>query len=323
MKKTMMLAFGFFVALTLTGCSSDLSSEEAKEVVENFVNTTLMQPGTTATVKEVTEENDMYKVVVLAGGQEITSYLTEDGKMFFPNAMNIEEMTKSNEGKAEAAASAKAAELKDAVKQEVPVVELFVMSHCPFGTQMEKGIIPVVETLGDSIDFQLKFVNYAMHAKKELDEQMVQYCINKEEPAKLLPYLRCFLEDETGTESCLASVGVDVDDNESCIEDTDEEYNVTAGFEDKSTWVNDRFPKFLTHNDDNLKYGVQGSPTLVINGKKANAARDPKSLMDSICAGFETAPAECETEMTSDQPSAGFGWAGAAPAAGGGAECES
>jgi hypothetical protein len=325
MKKTFILAFGFFVALLLTGCSmgGDLSEEEAKQVAEDFINSTLMPPGGTATVKEVSEENDMYKIVVSANGQEITSYLSEDGKMFFPNAMNIEEASKAKEEQAVTESAAKAAELADMEKKEVPVVELFIMSHCPFGTQMEKGIIPVVETLGDKIDFQLKFVNYAMHAKKELDEQMVQYCVKQEEPTKLIQYLRCFLEDETGTQSCLASTGVNVAKNNACIAATDKEFGVTTGFEDKTTWVNSRFPKFMTDNDDNLKYGVQGSPTLVINGKKVGASRDAKSLMDLICGGFETAPEECSTPMSSDQPAPGFGWSGAAPATGGGAECGS
>ncbi len=322
MKKTLSLAFGILIALGLSGCSvGEVSEEEAKEIVQEFISTTLVQPGTVIEVKEVEEMDDLFKITVVAGGQEIVSYLTEDGKMFFPNGMNIEETKKQREEQIVAAEKTKQEELKSVEKKDVPVVELFVMSHCPFGTQMEKGIIPVVETLGDKIDFQLKFVDYAMHQKKELDQQMVQYCINEEEPEKFLPYLRCFLEDETGTESCLASTGIDVTKNESCVAATDKEFDVTKGFEDKSTWENGRFPQFMIHAEDNVKYGVQGSPTLIINGKKANVARDSKSLMDAICAGFETQPKECETEMSSDQPASGFGWSGAAPASGGGAEC--
>ena len=36
-------------------------------------------------------------------------------------------------------------------KKEKPEVELFVMSHCPFGTQIEKGMLPVARLLGDKI----------------------------------------------------------------------------------------------------------------------------------------------------------------------------
>ena len=65
-------------------------------------------------------------------------------------------------------------------KSDKPVVELFVMSHCPYGTQTEKGILPVVNLLEDKIDFSVKFVYYAMHGETELQEQTRQYCIQKE-----------------------------------------------------------------------------------------------------------------------------------------------
>ena len=52
--------------------------------------------------------------------------------------MNIEEVvTKVAEQKI-AAEKSKEAELKDLVKSAKPKVELFIMSHCPYGTQMEK-----------------------------------------------------------------------------------------------------------------------------------------------------------------------------------------
>jgi len=73
-------------------------------------------------------------------------------------------------------------------KKDVPEVELFVMSHCPYGTQMEKGILPVVELLGDKIDFKIRFVYYAMHGEKEVNEEARQYCIQKEQKDKFISY---------------------------------------------------------------------------------------------------------------------------------------
>ena len=87
---------------------------------------------------------------------------------------------------------ASAAEVK---KNDKPTVELFVMSHCPYGTQIEKGIIPAIEALGDKVDFNLKFCSYAMHGEQELREELNQYCIQKEQKDKLLPYLKCFLKE--------------------------------------------------------------------------------------------------------------------------------
>ncbi|MBU3941884.1 MAG: hypothetical protein KKF74_03150, partial [Nanoarchaeota archaeon] len=47
-------------------------------------------------------------------------------------------------------------------KKDKPEVELFVMSHCPYGTQIEKGMLPVARLLGDKIDFNIRFCSYAM-----------------------------------------------------------------------------------------------------------------------------------------------------------------
>ena len=71
-------------------------------------------------------------------------------------------------------------------KKEVPVVEAFVMSHCPYGTQFEKGFVKVWDVLGKKADFEVKFCDYAMHGKKEIDEQLLQYCIQEDSKAKFL-----------------------------------------------------------------------------------------------------------------------------------------
>ena len=58
----------------------------------------------------------------------------------------------------------------------------------------------------------------------------------------------------------------------------------------------------------NDKYGIGGSPTLVINGAQANSGRDSVSYLRTICAAFNDAPEACNTELSSAQPSPGFGY---------------
>ena len=187
-------------------------------------------------------------------------------------------------------------------KTDKPVVELFIMSHCPYGTQIEKGIIPAVKTLGDKIDFQLKYVNYAMHGEKEIKEQLNQYCIEKEySKDDLISYLECFLIDDDG-EGCLVDYDV-----EACVAETDEEFGIMKDFADKTTWKGN-FPSFNLHNADNLKYSVGGSPTLIINGAKPNAGRDSASLLAAMCYAFSEAPEECDVELSSESPAPGFGY---------------
>lgn len=206
-------------------------------------------------------------------------------------------------------------------KKAVPEVELFIMSHCPYGTQTEKGMLPVMQLLGDKADIKVKFVDYAMHDKKELDEQLVQYCIQEEQESKYLTYLECFLE-EGNTDECLAETKIDTDDLDKCVLATDNEFKVTELYNDKSTWSGGRFPQFNIHKVENEKYGIKGSPGLAVNGVKIDSfGRDPASLLTIVCQAFKEKPAECDEPLNSASPSAGFGFnaasAAAAPAAGG------
>ncbi len=321
MKKYLGIAL-VFGAVFLTGCTH-MTEEAAEERALTFINTVLMAPGTSASIKKVEAESEMFKITVDAGGKEIISYMSEDGKMFFPSVMDIDKMTAEKT----AGAAGTPAATPEVAKAEKPVVDLFIMSHCPFGTQMEKGIIPVVKQLGETIDFNLKFVNYAMHGEKEVKEELNQYCIEKDQNAKMMPYLECFLGTdggETAGETCLAETEIDRDALAACTEATDKEFNILANLADKENWLNGRFPKFMTHDAENKKYGVQGSPSLVVNGAKVSSGRDSASLMKLICSSFETQPKECEKEMSNAAPTPGFGWkeapvnAGAASASCGG-----
>ncbi len=311
MKKIIFL--GLILVVVATGCTKlgskttekVLTLEEAKAKAVEFVNTNLMQPGSTVSIKEASEEDGMYKLVInMSSGQEVTSYITKDGKKFFPQVMDIAEIEGKNQNADQPDSQPQAA--ANVPKAEKAKVELFVMSHCPYGTQIEKGILPAVKTLGDKVDFELKFCDYAMHGKKELDEQLNQHCIQKNEPNKLYSYLDCFLEADDGA-GCLIKTKINTSKLNVCVKAIDQEYKVTELFNDKSTWTSGRFPQFNVDKTDVTKYGVKGSPGLVINGEKISSGRDAASLLKVICNGYENPPAECLTELSSAAPSPGFG----------------
>lgn len=317
MKKTIVLLIA--LSFILAGCAAKnkvtiIKPEDAKTKMEKFINDNLVQPGTKATIKEITEENGLFKVKVDLEGKEIISYLSQDGKIFFPQYMDIAEVEKKAAESKNNATTTDANTSKEMVKNNKPVVELFVMSQCPYGTQIEKGILPVVDLLGSKIDFKLKFVNYAMHGELELNEEMLQYCINKEEPAKYENYLKCFLKEGKSAD-CLKSTGVNTSKNSTCVAATDKEFKVKEKFADKTTWSGGQYPPFDIFKADNEKYGVQGSPTLIINGVQSDAGRDSASLLTAICAGFTKAPAECSKTLSSETPAPGFGEATASEGA--------
>ncbi len=287
---------------------TDVGLEGAKTKVADFVNGNLLPPGMKAEIKEAVKENDLYKVTITVGKQDVATYLTMDGKKFFPEGMDTEVAKKDD-------ASAQAAAPKEIPKSDAPTVELFVMSYCPYGTQMEKGILPVVKTLGSKIKYSLKFVDYAMHGDKEIAENLRQYCIEKTQPARLSAYLTCFLKKGEGTsDACLKVAGVASATVDNCVKQTDDHLSITKDAADKEKWSNPQFPPFNVNKDDNAKYAVQGSPTLVINGVVAESGRDSASILKTICGAFNTAPKECAAKLSATAPAAGFG-EGAAPAA--------
>lgn len=297
-----------------------ISTEAAKTRAEEFVNKFLMQGGSKATIKEITSEYGLYKLKIDITSDVVESYLTKDGKFFFPQALNVDEISAAKTG-AGAAAGATGATAEQAApsatvtkKNDKPTVELFVMSYCPYGTQIEKGMLPVAEALGNKIDFNLKFCNYAMHGEKELKENMVQYCIMKDQGSKFNSYLGCFLEAGDSA-SCLDKTGIDKSSLDSCVSKTDSAFKVMDNFTNKVGYQGS-YPSFDIYKADNAKYNVGGSPTLIINGEDIQSGRDSASLLATICSAFNNPPKECSTKLSSTAPAAGFGTGAAAAGTG-------
>jgi hypothetical protein len=93
----------------------------------------------------------------------------------------------------------------------------------------------------------------------------------------------------------------------SCISQTDQTYKITQSYNDKSTWLNGNFPKFDIYTDLNKKYGVEGSPTVVINDLVVNVERSPEKFKEAVCQAFKTPPAECSQKLPEETTSPGFG----------------
>lgn len=301
----LLVVIAVILGIALYGKKGNLKPEEARVKVENFVNTYLMSGGAKVTVSNVTESYGLYKMTIKIGAEQtVDSYVSKDGKLFFPQALDVAKTMGDAGGNLNSGDQAEETPV-NVPKTSKPEVELFVMTHCPYGTQMEKGILPAIAALGKKVDFEIKFNDYAMHGEKELDESLKQYCIQKEQESKYTEYLTCFLKS-SDTASCLASTKIDTKKMDSCVAKTDKEYKVKENFKNNVDFKGS-YPSFNVYKEDNAKYNVGGSPTLVINGTEVSAARDSASLLKTICSAFEEAPEECNTVLSSASPAAGFG----------------
>lgn len=280
---------------------TDIGIEGAKGKVEKFIKENTPNGGEGITIKETIkdEPTGLYKVTIEANKQEIIAYITKDGSRFFPQSVDL------NAKVDDAAKQAQAPEKTEAEnKSDVPVVDLFVMSYCPYGLQMEKGVLPAVEALGNKIKFNLKFVDYTLHGPKEVTENVNQYCVQKTQPAKLGAYLKCIWKSSTSTSAaCLKTAGINAATIATCVADTNKKFSPT----EKSMGLD---------KEETVKFGVQGSPTLVINGTTVASGRDSASVLKAICSGFTTAPKECQAKLSAVSPGAGFDDQAAAAASG-------
>jgi len=269
-----------------------VSKEKAGENILNFATS----QGMTAEVVSVTSEGSFYKVVLVIDGNDIPVYVTKDGKYFTSSLIPLTSEDKTSDTPAPDTSTQ---EIPKSVK---PSVELYVFTYCPYGTQAEKGIIPVVELLGDKIDFSIRQIG-AMHGEYEKIEAERQLCIEKNYPTKFLNYLTEF----NGNANIGACNGVDT-----CVNPLINAIYTKLGI--SATKINacmtsDGVALYSAEEENSQSQGVSGSPTLIINGVKANSGRDSASYLDTICQAFSdgSVPTECGQQLSSVSPSPGFG----------------
>ena len=79
--------------LNISGSSpsveSSINLDEAADTAVDYINTNLLQPGTTATLQSKSDRGDLYNVKIDIGGREYDSYVTKDGKLLFPNSVDL------------------------------------------------------------------------------------------------------------------------------------------------------------------------------------------------------------------------------------------
>lgn len=67
----------------------EISLGEAENTALNYVNTYLLQPPFAAEIASSAEVDDLYKITLTVAGENVDSYLTKDGKLFFPQGFEV------------------------------------------------------------------------------------------------------------------------------------------------------------------------------------------------------------------------------------------
>ena len=146
-----------------------------------------------------------------------------------------------------------------------PTLELFVMSHCPYGVQAEEKLIPIVKKFGDAIDFKLQFIAQekegtstqditpfiSLHGYPEVAEDIRQLLIAQEYPDRYLDYILCRGKKlDKSWEACAEKLGINV-------------VKIQALFD--TSEAAQLFHENIARAAD---LGIKASPTILVDGHK-------------------------------------------------------
>jgi len=278
------------------GMSKD---EVAKKAVDYINSNELAQ--SEVTLISVSEESGLVKIKIKVDANEVDSYVTKDGKLLFPYVYNIAEVKDDTADNSGAASTTTAASCDALTKVDKPVLEAYVVARCPFGLQMQRAMadaINSVPSLADSL--KVRYMGAisngkitAMHGDAEAQENLRQICIREEQPAKYWSYVGCQMK-ATGTEkACETSTGVDSAKLASCISDP---------------------KKGLAYAkvdfDLNDKYGVTGSPTLILGAARVSESgfggRSSDGVKSIVCCASKNQPSFCSTKLNTAAAASSF-----------------
>ncbi|MGC9310645.1 MAG: DsbA family protein [Candidatus Aenigmatarchaeota archaeon] len=253
-------------------------------------------------------DTGMYQIVISIGygGSENTyeSYISRDAELLCPTgiltgeyAAQIAERMEVEEEMAQMTAEEKCAEM---TKTDSPVLEAYVVSMCPYGLQMQRIMAEIVKKAPEAANYlKVRYIGSvvdgkvtAMHGDTEAQENLRQICVREEQSDLYWAYVGCFMK-EGKTDACLTEAGIDTEALDVCM--SDPEKGIAYAQED-----------FSKSNS----YGVTGSPTLIMNGKRVSefdfGGRTAQAVKMTLCCGFNSEPEFCSTEMTTASAAAGL-----------------
>ena len=257
-----------------------MTANDAAKKAINYINDYLLQRQGVANLTSVSGgDNGLYNLKFTISGRAYDSYVTTDGKLLFPSAVD---MTQTPQ------VTTTQPETFEPKKTDKPVAQLFVMSFCPYGTQAENAMKPVVDLLGSKTSIEPHFIVSisgttisSLHGDYEANEDQRQACIWKNYGQATFWTYVAYLNSncnkgnlDTCWKDAAKTAKVDTTKIENCAK--------TEGLT-------------LMKAEEALSQqnGVSGSPTLIINGATYNGARTAEAYKQAICSAFNKQPTEC------------------------------
>jgi len=268
------------ILVLVSESGSGISADTAGEKTVAFLN---QQTGGGVELVEVIAQANIYEVTVSYQGQEIPLYITRDGENLVQGLTPLDAT--------DTPAPQQNPEPTNIPKSDKPDVELYVWSYCPYGVQAQGPLAEVASLLGNSINTKT-FMYYDGHGAYETQQNKIQACIQTVAPEKYWNYAAKFVSDIYPV--CGQSKDIDCDLTESTT------LMDSLGIDSAAvlSCVDTQGAQLIAADSASAQSkGVTGSPTVIINGVKAQVARTPEAIKTAICSAFNTAPAECGEQL--------------------------
>ena len=291
-----------------------LDKQVVADKVKAFIKDNFLSKTDKIEIPDIQEENNLYVLKTKINGQEQNFYVTKDGALFFPQMLDLNPPAD-----------------RSFPKTDKPSVDLYVMSFCPYGNNAEDQMKPVIDALGDKINFHLHYIIYSnyqgedycltedmkycsMHTASEVKEDIRELCVAKYQPDKLWDFVLKVNTDTNATkvekdwEGIAEKVGLDVDKVKTCQKEEG-----TKLLDQEMALTNKTYPveKPRAHRASSGHYQtaikIQGSPTLVINGMIYDGKTSVADYQEAICSAFNNPPAACQKALgeAKNNPSSG------------------
>jgi len=154
-------------------------------------------------------------------------------------------------------------------------LQVFIMSDCPYGRKAGEALKGIVDNFKDLIDYEVHYIASeqgdgfrSLHGQYEVDENIIQLCVNEHNPTKFIDYLYCRSTKgvrDKDWKDCGNEVSVDIDKIQTCFD-------------------NDQ-GKELLRQDIKIAQdlGVTASPTWLANNRYKFGGIDAEAVKNSFC----------------------------------------
>lgn len=300
-----------------SGLFGTLSADAAGNKAVNYINDNYLKTTGKAVFESASSDSTLYlvkfKVTMQGKTQEDSAYVTKDGKYLFPQMQGIPiDLTQSAATAASSSGGGNKATTAAALKKsDKPLVEAFIVSSCPYGLQMQRVLANVVQNIpAAKSNIKVEYIGSvsngkitSMHGDEEAQENLRQICIRQEQPALYWNYVSCYMKKTAGT----MSNGMPIGDSKGCVASTGvSQASLSGCMTDASRGL-----KYAQADFDLAdKYGVSGSPTLIVGGDTVDefsfGGRTADALKTIICDASNTKPSYCSQTLSKDSANTSF-----------------